>query len=632
MQAEKDLKAVIQSLERLEVVKAKNQERVFEIGLVMAGAVSAGAYTAGVIDFLLEALENYAKAGHKEHKHNVKLKVMSGASAGGMQTTITAVTLHQKKSGTYTDSLGRDAWINQVHIDALLEENDLNAHFEVRSLLDSSIIEKISRDYITDQVNDSDSWEEDLSYIDKSFKIFLTLTNLRGLPYEFELDGNAGFKFGMREHADYLYKEITGETSSEEWEELRESTVATGAFPLGLSARMISRKIDYYQDRRNNDNRSISPFFKTMDNNEDMYKFIAVDGGVLNNEPLELARKALYKDEDNPENQIEELLEKGLILLEKLRMEESNSYASLRDRLLESYAAKSINKAIILIDPFPNTLKTKVNPKPGALALWKLPTRIIGAIRGQAMFKPEELVFTGHKDNFNRFAIAPVRYDDKGGKITENAIACGFFEGFGGFFEKAFRQHDYELGKRNCQNFLSKYFVLPQKYFSQNVAFANNQASIGEEEASYFPIIPLYGTSEDEIPQPDWPALSSASWKNTKKLLTRRIHAVLGRSFKPLSIKSWIFYLLLIAVVGLLALSICGDCYDLTEIVCPDESSWTCTLIDLINSFVGNLILYLLLFILLGLKFLPKLVLNWISKKAIKMIESEMEDYGISRR
>ena len=29
----------------------------FEIGLVMAGAVSAGAYTAGVIDFLLQSLE-----------------------------------------------------------------------------------------------------------------------------------------------------------------------------------------------------------------------------------------------------------------------------------------------------------------------------------------------------------------------------------------------------------------------------------------------------------------------------------------------------------------------------------------------------------------------------------------------
>ena len=31
------------------------QPKSFELGLVMAGAISAGAYTAGVVDFLLQA-------------------------------------------------------------------------------------------------------------------------------------------------------------------------------------------------------------------------------------------------------------------------------------------------------------------------------------------------------------------------------------------------------------------------------------------------------------------------------------------------------------------------------------------------------------------------------------------------
>ena len=34
-------------------------DRAFELGLVMAGAISAGAYTAGVLDFLFEALDAY---------------------------------------------------------------------------------------------------------------------------------------------------------------------------------------------------------------------------------------------------------------------------------------------------------------------------------------------------------------------------------------------------------------------------------------------------------------------------------------------------------------------------------------------------------------------------------------------
>src|SRR4051812_2335307 len=44
----------------------------FDIGLVMAGAVSAGAYTAGAIDFLLQALDTwYAEKGinHTPRRH-----------------------------------------------------------------------------------------------------------------------------------------------------------------------------------------------------------------------------------------------------------------------------------------------------------------------------------------------------------------------------------------------------------------------------------------------------------------------------------------------------------------------------------------------------------------------------------
>ena len=35
--------------------------RTFEIGLVMAGSISAGAYMAGVMDFLIQALDQWEK-------------------------------------------------------------------------------------------------------------------------------------------------------------------------------------------------------------------------------------------------------------------------------------------------------------------------------------------------------------------------------------------------------------------------------------------------------------------------------------------------------------------------------------------------------------------------------------------
>ncbi len=40
-------------------------DRTFELGLVMAGAISAGAYTAGVLDFLFEALDAYNEEKQK---------------------------------------------------------------------------------------------------------------------------------------------------------------------------------------------------------------------------------------------------------------------------------------------------------------------------------------------------------------------------------------------------------------------------------------------------------------------------------------------------------------------------------------------------------------------------------------
>jgi predicted patatin/cPLA2 family phospholipase len=40
--------------------------KTFEIGLVMAGAISAGSYTAGVIDFLIHALDAWEGEKQKE--------------------------------------------------------------------------------------------------------------------------------------------------------------------------------------------------------------------------------------------------------------------------------------------------------------------------------------------------------------------------------------------------------------------------------------------------------------------------------------------------------------------------------------------------------------------------------------
>ena len=41
---------------------AEERGNEFQIGLAMSGAISAGAYTAGVFDFLIQALDEWEKA------------------------------------------------------------------------------------------------------------------------------------------------------------------------------------------------------------------------------------------------------------------------------------------------------------------------------------------------------------------------------------------------------------------------------------------------------------------------------------------------------------------------------------------------------------------------------------------
>lgn len=57
----------------------------FEIGLVLGGTVSAGAYTAGALDFLLEALESWYTDAPP---HKVILKTVAGTSGGAVCSAI----------------------------------------------------------------------------------------------------------------------------------------------------------------------------------------------------------------------------------------------------------------------------------------------------------------------------------------------------------------------------------------------------------------------------------------------------------------------------------------------------------------------------------------------------------------
>jgi hypothetical protein len=196
----------------------------FEIGLVGAGAISAGAYTAGVIDFMVQALDSWYAAKDTEQAlplpqktvppHDVTLSVLSGASAGGMTAAIAAAYLGSDQPSITTEEDARthrgknklfDSWVEQIDIASLLEGQDVaDAHDPVVSLLDASVLAAIA--------------DRDLAvtprgtrrrYVAENLELLLTVTNLRGVPYAIKVTGDQPTTYDMSLHADYVHFRIS---------------------------------------------------------------------------------------------------------------------------------------------------------------------------------------------------------------------------------------------------------------------------------------------------------------------------------------------------------------------------------------------------------------------------------------
>ncbi|MBW4675036.1 MAG: patatin-like phospholipase family protein [Desmonostoc geniculatum HA4340-LM1] len=508
----------------------------FEIGLVMAGAVSAGAYTSGVIDFLFEALDQWYEQKAKQQEqygddfsqweippHDVLIKAMSGASAGAIVAAITASSLHSDITPVIGYPLNNpvknklyESWVQRIDISELLKTQDLeNPKAPVLSFLDSTILDDLGKDVLKLK-----STGKKRPYIDDPFEIYLCITNLRGVPYLIKAQGGDSRVKGhtMVKHADFMHFAI-GENSGEienaialtpdkidisNWKILINSALASSAFPVGFPPRQLERtSIDEYEKckwevpTRNpmvtgtcSEYRSISPDKDLV--SQGSYKFVTVDGGIISNEPIELVRLALR----------------------------GNQQRNPRD-------GEQANRATLLIDPFPNDVDA-VNPESN---LFNIISRIFQSFINQNRFKVDELILALDEDVYSRFLIAPERSDNQGRK----PLACGSLNAFGGFLSQEFRHHDYILGRRNCQRFIEKYFVLPAAnplFDSWSEALKTNPQLQVEKEGqqdTFLPIIPLIGSAKKEINLPPWPKYQKENFKSLEKQIQERIQVVVPR-------------------------------------------------------------------------------------------------------
>jgi predicted acylesterase/phospholipase RssA len=481
----------------------QHEPAVFRIGLAMAGAASAGAYTAGALDFLLEALDGWYEAkarGAVVPRHEVRIEVASGASAGALCAALLSAAAPYEFPHARLDAQRRPgagasrnpfyrAWVEDIDIHALLGSGDLEQGVP-QALLDSSPLDRILHRSL-----DCSGPPKARPYIGRPFVNRYTVGNLRGVPYDlgfkglkpasdtvYAHDDALGFMVGSGTAPSYpgaaghLRVSEHASSTAPDWLRLGEAALASGAFPLFLRPRRVERAAGDYDARRfcNPDEREAGLRHRRVKPAwpggaaPASYGFTAVDGGLFDNEPLDLAREVIAAGGGHAAH------------------------------------GGSADSAVLLIAPFVG------RPGQGRLAPPGPPERMLLPLlltfMSQCRFKPADIALANDPDVYNRFLIAPV--DSHSPEGAPYWIASGPLQGFFGFLHQEYRKHDYQLGRRNCQRFLQRHFRLP----ADNPIVARGYAGLPDAAAwldqdGELPIVPLLGrVAEEEEPLCEWPA------------------------------------------------------------------------------------------------------------------------------
>lgn len=535
------------------------EKQTYHIGLSMAGAVSAGSYTAGMLTQLFETIskwyeykakgitfktsegEEIAFTPDEMPQHEICIEALSGASAGGMCTALLAVCLAEGKFDRLYDT-----WVNQVDLKPMLSTSDIRSNSaKIYSLVNVNVIDKIAEGITNFVHNPANPWPP---YLAEQIDMYLTLTNLEGIPYGLSFNANTTSNQFIRNFADYKRFTLlkpgselpfpedstplnprakSSQSNVKEWSDLVSACVASGAFPFGLKPQTLSRRKIEYDKREWYFNYQMQQGLKPQpqyinvnwaDGTPDPIDFQFVDGGVMNNEPFELVRRRLALNQGYWRNPT------------------------------KGSEAKS---GVIMIDPFPSDPPeisgSVIRNKPDIDHLVKY---LFGSLRNQALFSQDLLYAALDPSVYSRFLVSPTRYEfiDEQYVPASVPLASSIIGAFGGFISGSFRNHDYDLGKRNCSDFLQKHFSLPLsnpivEYVRENGLTENyrkagwlkseaNADGVNELHMQIIPVLPESAKNNNLtiLPKPDfpvWPKIYADQLEELREMAYARFERIL---------------------------------------------------------------------------------------------------------
>lgn len=520
----------------------------FHLGFTMAGAISAGCYTGGTMDYFFEMMDLWEKAksdpasigltgeyADMVPKHKVIVDVMGGASAGGMATAMAGLHALQKERKPISNPLiigGKrgnvfyDSWVLLDDSDAnqtdqrhtfikMWDTDDIESEGNVSSLLNSKVLDSIAgRAYTTNTANPF-HYSHLPAYIANDFEILLSLASVRGIPLD--VDFATPIRLGSRlpnhpthttwEHYILAHFKISKEAHKDNdylWfnpndaqacDVMKLSTIATGAFPVGLRFREFSSEAfpkEYIQkeitrivlrdfgppDYSNNavvvrirvliESNSTAP----QDVRTEMLEL--TDGLPITKQRLrtKLGRSEHYTIEEK-KNIIDELdLLKDAIDFTKMPEPffftavdggsiNNEPYGEVLEVLKARHGecAKDPYKkyGVVMIDPFPDRAQ-KDDLYKAPKSILSIAPKIIGMLKNQSRVKRKEML-DGFSDKYMRGVIFPKKWvSDKDTDPWPIASEC--FAAFGGFLDIRFRHHDFFLGRNNARTFFRFFFTV----------------------------------------------------------------------------------------------------------------------------------------------------------------------------
>ncbi len=477
----------------------------YELGLTSAGAISAGAYIAGVMDFLVQALDAWQAAMDDPAMrdlipdHKVLVRVLTGASAGAINAALLAVLRDRDfkhfasdpNPGGGEQPTGNpifDTWVNRIGIANLLADTDIAKGQAPQSLLDGSVLPIIAQRALADA---STLPPIKRRWLADPLRVILTQTNSRGVPY-FVPFANSTAGQGMMQHGDQARfavavpgspqqqpafpdeQPLSGPpTPGSDWTRLTDAAIASGAFPIGLPPRQMQAKPADYAYRvyfPDGDDLVVVPpqGADWPDKQDPAYTqprpYAGIDGGVIDNDPFGVAHDILAGGcGQNPRH------------------------------------GNEATRSVLMVNPFPE-VPNYGQTAASDLTLTRALGNLLSVMKEQARFNAKDLILANVENVFSRFIVVP-----KAGKPVKGkySLACGFLGGFGGFISRKQRVHDFMLGRRNAQKLLLDHMVLPEdnplfknwkdKPFAAAYYALDYDGTVATDEHGqrFLPIIPL---------------------------------------------------------------------------------------------------------------------------------------------